>query len=277
MAERKDIDRIADEPEAPQGLAAMIGTRNLLIIIVTMPFVFFLAIFVIVSIFGSPLDKDGDRKTSRGAVHSTPVEVSDDTAPTSGQRATLVMPAASGSAIALPDGAEAGAISLDGDQLALRIDSDEGSAIVIYDLTQSRVVQTVPLVRSAAVKESTSNTRTAARAEPRTPTRPTTRVVSTPVAAEPAPVRQRVISEEITTPVEQIEEKIESQTAQAEEAVNSGLTLAAPGFTPEEAAPLTVAETPVDDETLSDVDASRPIPPTPGLGPRRTRYVTTPE
>ena len=276
MAERKDIDRIADESDAPQGLAAMIGTRNLLIIIVTMPFVFFLAIFVIVSIFGSPLDNDGDRKTSRGAVHSTPIEVSDADS-VSGQRATLVMPAASGAAIALPEDAEAGAISLDGDQLAVRIDSDEGSAIVIYDLTQSRVVQTVPLVRSAAVKESTSNTRTVTRTEPRTETRPTARVVSTPVEEEPSRVPQRVISEEIKTPVEEIEQKIESQTAQAAEAVNSGLTLAAPGFTPEEATPLTVAETPVDDETLSDVDASRPIPPTPGLGPRRTRYVTTPE
>ncbi|MHA7872215.1 MAG: hypothetical protein ACX939_07695, partial [Hyphococcus sp.] len=149
--ERRERDPLEFQEAAPtaSSVANMIGTRNLLIIIVTMPFVFLVVVMAIIAVFGRPAgDAAGD---DRSAVISTPAAA----APTAdnAQRVVLPIPAASTDAadavqgaIALPAGAEAGAISLDGDRLAVRIESEDGAMIVIYDLAQNAVVQTVPLV-----------------------------------------------------------------------------------------------------------------------------------
>lgn len=150
-SEPREADRLEfDAPPTAGSIAARIGAKNLLIIIVTMPFVFLVVVMSIIAIFGRP---DDDKIAAAPAtVRSTPVAALEQPAATNGARATLPLPASIGdsaAAIALPAGGEAGAISLDGDRLAVRIESPEGAMIVIYDLTTNAVIQTVPLVEAA--------------------------------------------------------------------------------------------------------------------------------
>lgn len=131
---------------APSSVAGMIGTKNLLIIIVTMPFVFLVVVMAIIAIFGNP----GDDEVSAAAETTLPVveTIAIEEPAAEGQRVVLPIPAAADDVtgvIALPAGAEAGAISLDGNRLAVRVESDDGAMIVIYDLAQNTVVQTVPI------------------------------------------------------------------------------------------------------------------------------------
>jgi len=127
-------------------IASMIGTKNLLIIIITMPFVFLVVVMAIIALFGRPGEETA---AASGAVRSTPVAEVEEAAPAiEGQRVVLPTPAAASEvspAIVLPEGAEAGALSLDGDRLAVRIDGPDGAQIVIYDLNTEEVVKTIPL------------------------------------------------------------------------------------------------------------------------------------
>lgn len=161
MPEKGDSDAETLEfedaaPAAPSGagsIASTIGARNLLIIIITMPFVFLVVVMTIIAIFGNP-NKDevaADDGATPGAVRSTPVATLEEPA-LQGRRVSVPINASAGdlaASIALPKGGEAGAIALDGDRLALRVDSAEGGVIVIYDLAENRVVQTVPLIEAA--------------------------------------------------------------------------------------------------------------------------------
>ena len=102
-------------------VAHKIGARNLLIIIVTMPVVFLVVVALIIMVFGSPNDRQREAAPASSLVRSMPASQNTDNAKR-GQRAMLAVPAANGAlgaAIALPDGARAGAISLDGDRLAV--------------------------------------------------------------------------------------------------------------------------------------------------------------
>ena len=130
-------------------VANMIGTKNLLIIIVTMPFVFLVVVMAIIAIFGSPDQRGEDALTAStpGAVRSTPIASLEE--PAANGRVVLPLPAAVGelgAAIALPEGAETGAMALDGDRLAMRVDTSDGAMIVIYDLSSDQVVKTISLV-----------------------------------------------------------------------------------------------------------------------------------
>lgn len=146
-------DRRGEEPlefreaaPAPSSIAGMIGTKNLLIIIVTMPFVFLMVVMAIIAVFGSP--DEGEAAPTAGAVVSTPVASLEQPA-IEGSRVVLPLPAAAGdlsAAITLPEGAATSAMALDGDRLALRVDTDAGAMIVIYDLSTDQVVKTIPLV-----------------------------------------------------------------------------------------------------------------------------------
>lgn len=147
---RRESDPLEFREAAPSAssVAGMIGTKNLLIIIVTMPFVFLVVVMAIIAIFGSPGDDDvADAAESASPVVET---IAIEEPAVSGQRVVLPIPAASdnaASAIALPAGAQAGAISLDGNRLAVRVEGDDGAMIVIYDLAQNAVVQTVPITQ----------------------------------------------------------------------------------------------------------------------------------
>jgi len=150
-----DNAEAAAPSRAPSGagsLASAIGARNLLIIIITMPFVFLVVVMTIIAVFGNP-DKDrlAEDSATPGAVRSTPVATLEEPAL---ETRGVVLPVAAastndGSVIALPLGGEAGAIALDGDQLAVRVDGENGAMIVIYNLAEDRVVKTVPLVEAS--------------------------------------------------------------------------------------------------------------------------------
>ncbi|MEM8936125.1 MAG: hypothetical protein AAGC77_06935 [Pseudomonadota bacterium] len=145
-----------DPAESFSSVAATIGARNLLVIIVTMPFVFIAVVLGAIAIFGPPDEESAQasatsvRSTAVAAapvVSSVEIAESDEAATTS-DALVLPIPAAVdsySSAIVLPEGAATGAISLDGDRLALRVDSEEGSMIIIYDLANKSIIQTVPL------------------------------------------------------------------------------------------------------------------------------------
>jgi hypothetical protein len=51
--------------------------------------------------------------------------------------------AAEAAPLVLPRGAIVGAMALDGDRLALRVEGETGGEIVIYDLTRGAVVQRI--------------------------------------------------------------------------------------------------------------------------------------
>lgn len=141
-------DRLEFPGASQSGFAAAasaIGTRNLLIIIITMPLVFLVVVMAIIGFLGDP--DEARTAAAPGAVRSTPVAAAEGS-DVAGRRAVLPVPAAaegSAPALALPAGAEIGAMALDGDRLALRVETAEGAMIVIYDLMDDAVVKTIPL------------------------------------------------------------------------------------------------------------------------------------
>ncbi len=252
-------------------VGGMIGTRNLLIIIITMPLVFLAAVAMIITIFGSPLEDNKGATRAGETVRSTAVE-SEEAASAQGRRTVLVTPASTGVAsagIALPENMAAGAISLDGDRLAVRIDGEDGASVVIYDLVQGAVVQTIPIVEITDVAETAQQIRTTAVA-----------------AQEPAETATQIAE---TAPLEKPQaDKIENITAtDSDESVTPqsaaltdqpGVTLAAPGAAPEEPIILFRVSDLEDGELVDDPRPLSEVPvPTPSIGARRTRFVTSPE
>ncbi len=153
MADKVDRERDALEftEAAPSagGVASMIGTKNLLIAIVTMPFVFLVVVMTIISIFGSP---DKERTAAKPAASAAHAAAKLEQPALAGQQAVAPIAISAqelSSAIAIPAGASAGAISLDGDHLAVRIDGENGAMIVIYDVAEGAVIRTIPLTTEA--------------------------------------------------------------------------------------------------------------------------------
>jgi len=162
--ERREADPLEFSEAAPtaQSVGAMLGAKNLLIIIVTMPFVFLVVVMAVIGLVGKP-DKTSPVISANaepsGMVRSVEAVdgalssgVADSDVAASGQRVVLPMPASLttlASAIELPAGATPGAISLDGDRLALRVDTEDGTMIVIYDLSRDQLVKTIPLVEAS--------------------------------------------------------------------------------------------------------------------------------
>ncbi len=142
-------DGPADPPPhrtAVDDFAASIGVRNLMIIIVTMPLVFIVVVMAIIAVFGGddeePALAEAPAPVERGgAVRSSPADNLVEPAP--GVPAVKPLRASVPSGVALPAGAEAGAIALDGDRLAIRIDGPDGVTVVIYDVTTGERVQTI--------------------------------------------------------------------------------------------------------------------------------------
>ena len=129
--------------------AEAVGTRNLYIIIAAMPVVFLVVVIAIVSALGEPAGKKAQSSAFAGAVLSQPAENAsalDQSLPAT-SRALAATPAsalaAEAAPLVLPRGAIVGAMALDGDRLALRVEGETGGEIVIYDLTRGAVVQRI--------------------------------------------------------------------------------------------------------------------------------------
>lgn len=125
-------------PTSADSVAAMIGTKNLKIIIITMPFVFMAAVAVFIAVFGRP----GERAN---AAMQTSLQ-SESVAPESlGGLSIPPLPVDGSDGIVLPKGAEIGSMAFDGDRLAVHVTVPGGVMIVVYDLQKNIVVQTIPV------------------------------------------------------------------------------------------------------------------------------------
>ena len=116
-------------------LAQSIGTRNLWIIILTMPAVFLVIVAGIIAVFGKP-----GKKAEEAA------------APVISEAVVEKAPVADGSVpgaapITLSAGEAAGAIALDGDRLAVRVDGPDGVVVVIYDIAKGEEVARIPITQ----------------------------------------------------------------------------------------------------------------------------------
>ncbi len=120
-------------------VAAMIGTRNLKIVIITMPFVFLVVVGLIIAVFGRPGESN---RTTSDATH---MDVATGAGPGALSISNLSLDGSGG--VILPKGAEIGSMAFDGDRLALHVDGRAGAMIVIYDLQQNIVVQTIPVIQ----------------------------------------------------------------------------------------------------------------------------------
>lgn len=141
--EERDPLAFEASPSAPSSIAHRIGAKNLIIAIVTMPFVFLVVVMTIIAIFGDP-------KEERAQEAATRLQVSPDTLEEPAL-ARAVLPIAASTtglpaSIAAPAGADAGAIALDGDRLAVRFDTDDGAVIIIYDIAEGATVAAIPIV-----------------------------------------------------------------------------------------------------------------------------------
>jgi len=114
------------------GLAESIGARNLWIIILTMPAVFLVLVAAIIAVFGKP--KPAEPEEAAVVEEGVAADV-----------ATEALP----EAIAVPVDAAPGAIALDGDRLAVRLDGPDGAVIVIYDIAKGEEVTRVPFTTAA--------------------------------------------------------------------------------------------------------------------------------
>ncbi len=138
--EREPLD--LKEPSTFEGIATSIGSRNLMIIIVTMPLVFVAVVTAAITVFGGKDDADQPaRETPAVEVLAEPEPAAPAATPTSISAAPA--------AINLSPGADVAAMALDGDRLVLRIDGPDGPMVVIYDLAAGRVVQRIPITHRA--------------------------------------------------------------------------------------------------------------------------------
>lgn len=114
------------------GLAHRIGARNLKIAIVTMPIFFIVAVALIIVVFGK---RDGDA-----------TEVESETAAIGDSLAAedAAIDETGPDAIMLGAGSSPGAIALDGDRLAVRLDGPDGVEVVIYDIAKGELIARIP-------------------------------------------------------------------------------------------------------------------------------------
>lgn len=114
------------------GLAHAIGARNLKIAIVTMPLIFLVAIALIILIFGK-------KEENAPAEESAAIEE------------LAATPAADiAERVAISAGQTPGALALDGDRLAVRIDGPDGVEVVVYDLSKGEVIARISFAPEAA-------------------------------------------------------------------------------------------------------------------------------
>lgn len=139
-AERDEFLRRAREyagPQAPAAPAAPAPTRAMIFGAATVPAVFIVVVMAALALFGKPADRAGE---------------TDDTAPIASLEQPAATPATGASfasarprPIALGEDMRIADISLDGDRVALHVESPMGQQILIYDYAKGRVIAEAPI------------------------------------------------------------------------------------------------------------------------------------
>jgi hypothetical protein len=129
--------------EAPRVEAAPIPpppARALMVGLVTTPAVFIVVVLVALALFGKPAPQ------AESVADST---LEQPAAPRPATRPAFA--AAQGPAIELSEDTRVAAIALDGERIALHIESPAGQEIVVYDYAKARVIASAP-IRTAALE-----------------------------------------------------------------------------------------------------------------------------
>ena len=150
------VDEAPSPPTAFHGFAEKIGSRNLMIAIVTMPFIFVGALALIIAIVGLPEEEvpaspEAFLDDSVGAAAAPSPTVATVETPAE----VVIRPPAPAPSSAMPAPTRMippGGIALDGNSLAVRIERADGDVIVIYDLARGEVVNEVPLSELAGTR-----------------------------------------------------------------------------------------------------------------------------
>ncbi|MEQ1929927.1 MAG: hypothetical protein ABL957_05260 [Parvularculaceae bacterium] len=123
------------------------GTRNLLVVIITMPLVFIAVVAASLMIFGKP----GPERVASEIVRSTPTsDVLEQPMLAAGVAAPLAASLGASAPFVLSAGEDITAMAVDGNRLVLRVKGDSGGAIVIYDLAQGAEVQRIRVLENPA-------------------------------------------------------------------------------------------------------------------------------
>lgn len=114
--------------------------RALAVGVVTMPAVFIVVVMGALALFGKPASEP------RGDAAAPTIARLDQPAPGPATSATF---ASSKPAITLGEDRRVTGISLDGDRIALHVESPMGSEIVVYDYVEERIVASAPIVSAS--------------------------------------------------------------------------------------------------------------------------------
>ena len=117
--------------------------RALAVGVITMPAVFIVVVIAALALFGKPSNEPA---TGRSA---SELETLDQPASMAATSATFAS-ARSTPSIALGEDRRVTSIALDGDRIALHVESPLGSEILVYDYVAERVVASAPIVNASA-------------------------------------------------------------------------------------------------------------------------------
>ena len=134
-------DNDGEKPSGALPLASSIGSRNLIIIIVTMPLVFAVVLLGTILVFGK-------HKRVAAAEAGAALPALETSARSSASSGLAPAP------LILPAGADIASMALDGDRLVLRVvnaDGEDGE-IVVYDLAAGAAVQRIPVISQFATE-----------------------------------------------------------------------------------------------------------------------------
>lgn len=130
------------------GLAAAIGARNLVIVIITMPLAFIAVVAATLALFGKP-GAEHDRAEAEVVRSVAAADVLAQPPPQGAAPPTAVS-AGAPSSLVLSSDEDISAMALDGDRLVLRVKGPSGGSIVIYDLASGAEVQRIRVLENPA-------------------------------------------------------------------------------------------------------------------------------
>lgn len=130
---------------AASAASAPAPARAVAVGVVTMPAVFIVVVMGALALFGKPITH------SRPVIQASEIDRLDQPAakPALSATAASSQPGAAAASIPLAEDTHVVGISLDGDRLALHVESPLGGEIVIYDFKQQRIVETAPIATAA--------------------------------------------------------------------------------------------------------------------------------